>query len=39
MKMRNELHSPYSGVVKEILAYEGEVLSSGDTLMVVEPSA
>jgi pyruvate carboxylase subunit B len=39
MKMRNELHSPYSGVVKEILAYEGEVLSSGDALMVVEPSA
>jgi pyruvate carboxylase subunit B len=37
MKMRNELHSQFSGTVKEILAYEGEVISSGDAIMVVAP--
>jgi pyruvate carboxylase subunit B len=38
MKMRNEIHSPYGGTVKEILSFEGEVITSGDALMVVEPS-
>jgi pyruvate carboxylase subunit B len=37
MKMRNEIHSPYGGIVKEILSFESEVISSGDALMVVEP--
>ena len=32
MKMQNEVHSPFSGVVKEILSYEGEVVSAGDAL-------
>jgi pyruvate carboxylase subunit B len=38
MKMQNEVHSPNSGIVKEILAYNGEVVNSGDVLMVVEPN-
>lgn len=37
MKMRNEIHSPFSGTVKEILSFEGEVITSGDALIVVEP--
>jgi pyruvate carboxylase subunit B len=36
MKMVNEVHSPHSGVVKEILAYEGEIVNAGDILMIVE---
>lgn len=35
MKMRNEIFAPHGGVVKKILAYEGEVLNNGDALMVV----
>ncbi len=37
MKMQNEIRSPYKGVVKEILTFESEVVSTGDPLMVVEP--
>jgi len=36
MKMQNEIHSPFSGIVKEIRSYEGEVVDSKDVLMVVE---
>jgi len=35
MKMKNEVHSPSSGVVKELFAYEGEVVNAGDILMVI----
>lgn len=37
MKMQNEIHATNSGKVTEILVYEGEVVNSGDALMVVEP--
>jgi len=37
MKMQNEIRTPHSGVVKEVLAYESELVNSGDALMVVEP--
>jgi pyruvate carboxylase subunit B len=37
MKMQNEVHSSIGGVVKQILCYEGEVISAKDALMVVEP--
>jgi pyruvate carboxylase subunit B len=37
MKMQNEVHSPIGGVVKQIMAFEGEVISAKDALMVVEP--
>ena len=36
MKMRRHLNSPYSGVVKEICAHEGEIVNPEDILMVVE---
>ncbi len=37
MKMQNEVHSPYSAEwSKEIMSYEGEVVSAGNVLMVVE---
>lgn len=36
MKMRNEIRSPQSGVVKEVFAYEGEIVNNGDVLMVVK---
>jgi biotin carboxyl carrier protein len=36
MKMRRHVNSPRSGVVKEILAREGEIVSPEDILMVVE---
>ena len=36
MKMQNEVRSPYSGVVKAMLSYEGEVISAGNAIMVVE---
>lgn len=35
MKMETEVHAPHDGVVREIIAYEGEVINSGDILMVV----
>jgi pyruvate carboxylase subunit B len=37
MKMQNEIRSPYSGEVKNIMSYQGEVVSANDVLMVVEP--
>ncbi len=36
MKMRRPINSPRSGVVKEILIHEGEMVSTEDILMVVE---
>jgi len=36
MKMQNEVCSPHNGVVREIFAYEGELVDSGDILMVME---
>jgi pyruvate carboxylase subunit B len=36
MKMQNEIHSPYSGTIKEILSFEGEVVSARDIVMVVD---
>ena len=36
MKMRRHVNSPRSGVVKEILAHEGEMVTPEDVLMVVE---
>ena len=36
MKMRRHLHSPHSGVVREIWAREGEIVNPDDILMVVE---
>jgi pyruvate/oxaloacetate carboxyltransferase len=36
MKMRRQVNSPRSGVVKEILAREGEIVNPEDVLMVVE---
>ena len=36
MKMRRHVNSPRSGVVKEILAHEGEMVAPEDILMVVE---
>jgi pyruvate/oxaloacetate carboxyltransferase len=36
MKMRRHLHSPHSGVVREIWAREGEIVNPDDVLMVVE---
>ena len=36
MKMRRHVNSPRSGVVKEICAHEGEMVTPEDVLMVVE---
>jgi pyruvate carboxylase subunit B len=36
MKMRRHVNSPHKGVVKEILAREGEMVAPEDILMVVE---
>ncbi len=37
MKMQNEIRSPVGGVVKAVMSYEGEVVSAGNVLVVVEP--
>jgi pyruvate carboxylase subunit B len=37
MKMQNEVHTPIGGVVKQILCFEGEVISAKDALLVVDP--
>jgi pyruvate/oxaloacetate carboxyltransferase len=37
MKMRRHVNSPRTGVVKEIWAREGDMVSAEDILMVVEP--
>ncbi|OGP64521.1 MAG: hypothetical protein A2169_13950 [Deltaproteobacteria bacterium RBG_13_47_9] len=39
MKMRREVQSPHGGVVKEIWVSQGEMVNSGDLLMVVEINA
>lgn len=39
MKMRNEIRAAYGGVVKQVIAYDGEVVNNGDVVMVVEPNA
>ena len=36
MKMQSDVHSPVSGTVKEILAYNGEIVNKDDVLMVIE---
>ena len=36
MKMENDVYSPHAGIVREILAYEGELINIGDVLMVVK---
>lgn len=36
MKMQNEIRSPHSGIVKELLVFEGEVVRAGDVIMIVE---
>jgi pyruvate carboxylase subunit B len=37
MKMQNEIHATMGGVVKAIMSFEGEVVSAGNVLVVVEP--
>ncbi|MBI2855123.1 MAG: pyruvate/oxaloacetate carboxyltransferase [Chloroflexi bacterium] len=37
MKMQSEVRSPLSGTVRKILAYEGEIVNSGDAVAMVEP--
>lgn len=37
MKMQNNIVAEYNGTVREIFTYQGEVVNSGDLLMVVEP--
>jgi pyruvate carboxylase subunit B len=36
MKMQNDVHSPHSGTVKEIFAFNGEIVNKDDILMVIE---
>jgi pyruvate carboxylase subunit B len=36
MKMQSDVHSPYSGIVKEIFVFNGEIVSKDDILMVIE---
>lgn len=35
MKMQNSVYSSHAGIVQEVFAYEGEIVDSGDVLMVV----
>lgn len=37
MKMQNEIVAPVNGTVQKILSYEGEIVNSGDVLLVVNP--
>jgi pyruvate carboxylase subunit B len=37
MKMQNEIHATVNGVVKAIMSFEGEVVSAGNVLIVVDP--
>ena len=37
MKMQSEIRSPHGGVVKQIMAHEGDLVKGGAVLMVVEP--
>jgi pyruvate carboxylase subunit B len=36
MKMQNEIHCPHSGVVKQIMVHDGDLVKSNTVLMVVE---
>ena len=36
MKMQNDVRSPYTGTVKEIFVFNGEIVNKGDVLMVIE---
>jgi len=36
MKMQNDVHSPCTGTVKEIFAFNGEIVNKDDVLMVIE---
>jgi pyruvate carboxylase subunit B len=36
MKMQSDVHSPIGGTVKEIHAYNGEIVNKDDVLMVIE---
>ncbi len=36
MKMQSDIHSPVNGTVKEIMAYNGEIVNKDDILMVIE---
>ncbi len=37
MKMQNEIRSPYSGVVKSLMTYAGEIIDAKDALILVDP--
>jgi pyruvate/oxaloacetate carboxyltransferase len=37
MKMRRSIHSPLGGIVREVLAHEGEIVEAGSVLIAVEP--
>jgi len=36
MKMQSDVHSPHSGIVKEIFVFNGEIVSKDDILMVID---
>jgi pyruvate carboxylase subunit B len=36
MKMQNDVHSPFAGTVKEIIAFNGEIVNKDDVLMVID---
>jgi pyruvate carboxylase subunit B len=38
MKMQNNISAPHGGTVKEIRTFQGEVVNSGDVLMVIDPN-
>jgi pyruvate carboxylase subunit B len=37
MKMQTEVRSPHGGVVRQVLVHEGEIVNSGEPIMVVIP--
>jgi len=37
MKMQTEVRSPHGGVVRQVLVHEGEIVNSGEAIMVVIP--
>jgi len=36
MKMQNDVHSPFTGTVQEIFAFNGEIINKDDVLMVID---
>ncbi|MFC2009777.1 pyruvate/oxaloacetate carboxyltransferase [Chloroflexota bacterium] len=36
MKMKNQVPAPHAGEVKEILTFQGEIVNTGDVLMVIK---